>query len=79
MGNLTLTGLDEATLRRLRRRAEERGQTMEAEAAEFLAAQLEAEELLDWPLLLAEVRRQTEGTIKTKTIELIRESRSDLS
>ena len=82
MGELTLTGLDEALLEQLSRRAAEHGRSVAEEAAAILTAevtgpadhpQIDREE---WSRRAAELRRST-GRLAVSTLDLLHEGRDD--
>ncbi len=73
MGELTVSGLDEAVLLRLSRLAAEHGRTIEAEAAAILDLATKRLRKDVWADL-AESRRQT-GRLGVMTVDLLREDR----
>ncbi len=79
MGDLTLTGLDEAMLTRLNQRAAEHGQSIQAEVIQILEQQVGLASRSAhtgstiWEKM-AESRRQT-GRLNVRTIDLLREDR----
>ncbi len=78
MGDLTLTGLDEAILGRLSKQANDHGRSIEAEAADILSHHLGQQPAMAatvsiWEKL-AETRRQT-GPLPVNTVDLLREDR----
>ena len=76
MGELTLRGLDEAVIAGLSQRAAEHGRTVEAEATEILLSSLQPA-LPGWREALKEARRQTEGTMTSRTIDILYQGKDD--
>ncbi len=79
MGDLTVTGLDEAVLRRLSQRAAEHGQSVEAEVKQVLTSSVLAGQEPATLAMLADARQQTAATVKSNTLDLIREGRDELA
>ena len=76
-GNLHVRNLDDALIRRLKRRAARHGRSMEAEHREILREALSAEVEPDFFELAARLREMSKGRKHTPAQELMREGRRE--
>ena len=82
MGELTVTGLDEAVLPQLSRLAEAHGRSLDQEASSILAAEIARNSKMpqmseeEWLAKAAETRRKT-GRLSVQSIDFLHESRDE--
>jgi plasmid stability protein len=80
MGDLTLTGLDEAVLEQLSQLATRHGRSAEGDAKQLLTSTvLPGQKPSPTLAMLAEARRQAAACVKSDTLGLIREGRDELA
>jgi plasmid stability protein len=75
MAALTIRGLDEAVVHRLKHRAKAHGRSLEAEVREILMAAAQAPDVKDFLALADRIAAMTPNVPQTDSVELLREDR----